>query len=458
MSRQFGKSRRAAAFAAMFALCAIVTVVVPAHAASPASQEATRILQSQHRNDEDIQGRAAKRLVALGPDAVQPLIVALKGKDPFARALAARALGVLQDTAAMSALVAAMDDADAEVRYRSAEALAEMGDRRASAALRMLEAWGPLSGSYDSLIGLGKLGDTSAIGQLAARARKSGSYESGKAILALLAVGRPLATESLGALLNVGDSGKRFVVIWALSICRDTTARRFLRQAIGDSVARNRGKALADLVAMDTVGAPGILRPLLNSGYADLRASAASLLLPRDIRTLTPDLLLMYNHPDSAVRVAAIDAAARVYRMTHDSSGRASALGMVVRALQDSSALVRRSASSALRFVPDVALGSIRISALSDPDAGVRQHAAEGLQLSVPERIVEPLLPLLNDPYREVKFQAIKAIAYRGDGRATRPLLALLPEASEVIRAAVAWSFTQLKDTAAVPDLELIRK
>lgn len=453
MNRQFGTSLGAAAFAAMFILTAVVTVAASGYAASPASQEATRILQSQHTNDEDIQGRAVQRLAGLGPDVVQPLVVALKSKNPYARVTAARVFGELRDTTATLALIGALTDLDAEVRRRSVEALGEIGDPRALAPLRaFLTKERPSENNY-LLIALGKLSDTLAIAQLTAKARKGGFWDPKDAMFALSSVGRPLATESLGALLQVDNPGRRFVAIQALGICRDTTARHFLRQAIGDSVAQNRDKALADLVAMDTANAPGILRPLLNSGYADLRVTAASRLLPADIGTLTPDLLLIYLHPDSAVRVAAVDGVARVYRVTHDSSERTSALGMVVRAVHDSSTLVRQRASRALWSVSDTTVDSVRISALADPDDRVRWWAAWGLQRLTPQKVVEPLLPLLNDRYPDVKSQAIKALAYRGDGRATRPLLALLPDADEETRAAVAWAFTQLKDTTAVPEL-----
>jgi HEAT repeat protein len=433
--------------------CGVGAAVAPASPASSASQEATRILQSQNTNDEEVQAGAVERLEALGPDAVQPLVFALKGENPYARALAALTLGLLQETTAMSALVATLDDADAEVRYRGTEALAAMGDRRARTAFRVLERWGMKSGSYDSLIGLGKQGNVHAVGQLAAVARRVGFFESQKAAFALSFIGRPPATESLGALLSIGDSAQRFIVISALGISRDTTARRFLRRALGDAAERNRNSALADLVEMDTASAPEVLRPLLNSNHADLRAKAANLLLPRHIRTLTPDVLLVYNHSDSAVRVASIDVAARVRRMTRDSSERASALDMVVRAMHDQSALVRRSAAKALWFVSDAAADSVRILALADRDDKVRWWAAAGVNLTTRVRIVEPLLSLLTDSYREVRFEAIKALAFPGDTLATSPLLALLPGADERTRAAVAWSFTRIKDTSAVADL-----
>jgi HEAT repeat protein len=454
MSWRSGKSGRGTASSSLLLWAATVTALASAYAASPASQEATRILRSQHTNDEDIQGRAVQRLVGFGPNAVQPLIVALRSKNPYARVTAARVFGELRDTTATLALIGALTDLDAEVRRRSVEALGEIGDPRALAPLRAsLTKERPSENNY-LLIALGKLSDTLAIAQLAAKARKGGFWDPKDAVFALSSVGRPLATESLGALLQVDNPGRRFVAIQALGICRDTTARHFLRQAIGDSVAQNRDKALADLVAMDTANAPGILRPLLSSGFADLRATAASRILPSDTRTLTPDLLLVYHHPDSAVRVAAVDCVARVCRATQDSSERRSALSMVIRAVHDSSALVRRRASRALFGCGDYTVDSVRISALGDPDDEVRMFALWGLQRHSPEKVpLEPFLPLLNGRYSSSRFEAIKVLAYRGDGRAARALLALLPEAPEAIRAAVAWSFTELKDTLALPDL-----
>jgi hypothetical protein len=84
---------------------------------------------------------ALHELVGLGPGAVGPLILYLQDPDPYARLMAAAALGRLQDPAAQEPLRQAVQDPDEGVGYMAGVALKELSAPRPSAApkLRSLE-------------------------------------------------------------------------------------------------------------------------------------------------------------------------------------------------------------------------------------------------------------------------------------------------------------------------------
>jgi hypothetical protein len=86
--------------------------------------------------DGNVRQLAADTLVKIGPDAVPPLIDALKAKDRETRANAAYVLGQLGESArdALPALAKALKDDDKEVRRRAAFALHNIVSRTETVA------------------------------------------------------------------------------------------------------------------------------------------------------------------------------------------------------------------------------------------------------------------------------------------------------------------------------------
>jgi HEAT repeat protein len=71
--------------------------------------------------------RARKSLVAIGGQAVKPLVKALASKREWVRWEAAKALGQIIDPMAVQALVKALEDKMFDVRWLAAEGLISMG-------------------------------------------------------------------------------------------------------------------------------------------------------------------------------------------------------------------------------------------------------------------------------------------------------------------------------------------
>src|ERR1700752_1308925 len=83
------------------------------------------------------------KAIELGPVAIKPLVVELKGgdtdgrqsSDKYVRGEAAEALGKIGDPGAVESLIAALGRSDSEVQTKAAEALGKIGDARALARL-----------------------------------------------------------------------------------------------------------------------------------------------------------------------------------------------------------------------------------------------------------------------------------------------------------------------------------
>jgi CheY-like chemotaxis protein len=81
--------------------------------------------------DQEVYGSAIKKLVEVGPRAVEPLIAALGGDDSRVRTGAIEALGRIGDARAVEPLVDALGDRGWQVREKAADALGMLGDARA---------------------------------------------------------------------------------------------------------------------------------------------------------------------------------------------------------------------------------------------------------------------------------------------------------------------------------------
>lgn len=91
-----------------------------------------RVLSSR---DPLVQSSAVHALGKIGPEAVGPLVLALKKKNRYLRLGAIGALAEIKDPGAVSALADMMEDPGSEVRWQAAIALGEMHSNEAVAPL-----------------------------------------------------------------------------------------------------------------------------------------------------------------------------------------------------------------------------------------------------------------------------------------------------------------------------------
>jgi HEAT repeat protein len=98
-------------------------------------QDIPGLIRALSSRDPDVQSDAVHALGDIGPEAVGPLVLALKKRNRNLRLGAIGALAEIKDSGAISALADMMKDPGSEVRWQAAIALGEMGSHEAVAPL-----------------------------------------------------------------------------------------------------------------------------------------------------------------------------------------------------------------------------------------------------------------------------------------------------------------------------------
>lgn len=86
-----------------------------------------KLIRDLRSFDQEVHGSAIKKLVKVGPRAVEPLIAALESGYSLVRTRAIEALGRIGDARAVEPLTTCLEDEDSDVRKAAAEALDRLG-------------------------------------------------------------------------------------------------------------------------------------------------------------------------------------------------------------------------------------------------------------------------------------------------------------------------------------------
>jgi HEAT repeat protein len=175
------------------------------------------------------------------------LLGLLQDGDPAVRASAARAIGLMGDSAALPGLMQALADPDALAGQRIAEAIGRIGDRSVSADL------------------LNVLGSAPAA-ERARAARALGLLKSGKAV------------PGLAALLGAGDPEAQRVAAEALAAIGTPAAMAALTAPLADQQMTSARHAAMRGLEMAGQSAVTPLAAALQDGNAVVRANAAEML------------------------------------------------------------------------------------------------------------------------------------------------------------------------------------
>jgi len=144
------------------------------------------------------------------------LAAALKHADPAVRARAVLAVGRLQDTLSVPALLPLLSDRVAAVRAEAAFALGQIGHKSARAALERALADPDANVKDDAVEALGKLGDKAATAKLLPILRNGTPTRRQRACESLWRLADTSATEALIASVNDKDPAVRWRVVYAL--------------------------------------------------------------------------------------------------------------------------------------------------------------------------------------------------------------------------------------------------
>jgi HEAT repeat protein len=112
--------------------------VTPARRRKVSIETIKSLVADLESQDGQVRVRARKSLVAIGGQAVKPLVKALASKREWVRWEAAKTLGQIGDPAAVQALIKALEDKMFDVRWLAAEGLIAIGSEALTPLLQAL--------------------------------------------------------------------------------------------------------------------------------------------------------------------------------------------------------------------------------------------------------------------------------------------------------------------------------
>jgi HEAT repeat protein len=458
----------------------------------------------------DVEAPVGDALVAIGSDAVEPLIARLAHEDRDVRLSAAALLGRLGDRRAAPSLIAALRSADASLVNTAAAALAGLGDGRALpellplfahpqasvrqaavAAVNSIGAEGTAAeirrrlddadprvresavrvagyfGFAGSIAGvlhalddehedvrraaieqLPVLDDPRAVTRLLDAVRSETPRNRAAAAHALRAVEPPIARDVLIAALADTDTWVRYFAAGSLGRCRDrSAASELMRVTLNDLAMHVRIAAVQALGETGDSSAVTVAQALLDADDEDL--ACAAIVAAGRVGDDDGDALLEQTVRTSygARRAAAVQALSR-----RTSRRAAEVLAWAAR-IAEPPALTRQ-AIDGLRFIAaagqDRNTQTIALTALLDlgTDPSMRDAAIRAFA-GLPPQAVPVVAEALTSPRVALRLIAVEALAIMRHPRASEEIRRALDDEAPAVRSAAVIAFGRLGTPAA---------
>jgi HEAT repeat protein/beta-lactamase regulating signal transducer with metallopeptidase domain len=309
---------------------------------NPGNQSESSVSPSQPPSNAAANSREATARQDTNADTgvVNALIARLEDENAEVRSAAAHSLGRLKDSRAVPGLIGALKDPEPKVRASAAEALAEFEDSR-------------------------------AIVPLAALLNDPSTEVKQTALDALSHFEANLPSAAIVRLLGDPDPEVRHKAAHLAGKLRDRSAIGALAKLVGDPSSDVRQAAIQAIGELGDPAAAVAIVPALSDADADVREQAMNAIeeLKAPIGEATLIALMRDRDPDVREKAA---------RLAGDRSV-VGAIPTLRRMLEDPNADVRESAVDALGNIADVAAYDALRAALTSKDAKVRRAAAEAL-------------------------------------------------------------------------------
>jgi HEAT repeat protein/beta-lactamase regulating signal transducer with metallopeptidase domain len=354
------RSRRGLAIAAL-AVLAVMIVVAPGVSGKPSSElladEPTQTSESDvSREVDDTEASSSpsvstsmtaspaptvRQLASADTGVVEALVARLQDENADVRSAAAHSLGQLKDARAVPGLIGALKDSDPRVRASAAGALADLEDPRAIPALAALIGDAVADVRENALDALSHFEDeqlpaAAIIRSLAdpvAEVRHKAAQLAGK-------LRDRSATPALVKLVGDPSSDVRQAAIEAIGEMKDPAAAAAVIPGLSDSNADVRVHAIHAMEELKAAISESTLLALLRDPDPDVRQHAANLAGERSVIAAIPTLRRMLEDPHGDVRESAIEALGDIADPAAYDALRA--------ALTSKDAKVRRAAAEAL--------------------------------------------------------------------------------------------------------------
>jgi HEAT repeat protein/beta-lactamase regulating signal transducer with metallopeptidase domain len=271
---------------------------------------------------------------------VEALVARLQDENAEVRRAAAHSLGRLKDSRAVPGLIGALKDSDPQVRASAAEALAEFEDSRAIPPLVALlndPSTEVKQSALDALShfeeGVPSTAIVRLLGDADAEVRHRAAHIAGK-------MRDRSATAALAKLVRDASADVRQAAVEAIGELKDPAAASAVTPALSDSDADVRQQAIDTMEELKAPIAESTLIGLMRDPDADVRQQAAHLAGERSVIGAIPTLRRMLEDPNGDVRESAVEALGNIADGAAYEALRA--------ALTSKDAKVRRAAAEAL--------------------------------------------------------------------------------------------------------------
>jgi len=265
----------------------------------------------------------------------------LHDRSLAARAAAARALGLIQERASVSALIEALHDGSATVRRQAAFSLGLMGDSTAAPALALRWEREPDLGARKAMVAaLGMIGAHGSVPTISRALSARLEPERWTAALAAARIRDHTLTSPLSARAGDAHPEMRWRVAYALGRIGDRAGAAALRTLLRDKVEIVRMTAARALGDVADSSAAGLLAPLLRDSAWRVRVDAAHALGVLGARSQAGAVRGLLADPIAQVRWEAA--------LTLGALGDSASVPSLTRALSDSATGVVQGAAIAL--------------------------------------------------------------------------------------------------------------
>jgi len=284
---------------------------------------------------------SARQDISADTGVVNALIARLQDENADVRRAAAHSLGQLKDPRAVPGLIGVLKDSNPNVRASGAEALGELEDSRALPALAELlndastdvrrSALDALSHFEDALLPSAAI--IRSLGDADTDVRHNAAHLAGK-------LRDRSATPALVKLVGDPSSDVRQAALEALGELKDPAASAAVQAALTDSDAGVRQQAINTMEELRAPISEPTLLGLMRDPDPDVRQQAAHLAGERSVIGAITTLRRMLEDPRADVRESAVDALSNI--------ADPAAMDGLREALNSKDAKVRRAAAEAL--------------------------------------------------------------------------------------------------------------
>jgi serine/threonine-protein kinase len=356
--------------------------------------------------------KALEKLVALGPNAIDPIVAALTNAEKRETLVYVEALSRLIDVKSLPHLLRTMADANGRAMSGIAWALSSSRNYPASALLEALTKPGMPKQAILDVIAAQKARFT--VRELLHAAYTQEASERAGLFKIIAEIADESSIDDLIARIEGKDPVARLHIINVLARFNTPRVQQAIQKQLKDNSKFIRAAALTALARMDGPFDIQLLVGMLRDTEIDVQNKAV-------------DVVVRANHPDT--------------------------VKYLVDVLKDENEYARRAAVEVLNVVGNAKSVKYLLEVIADSDWWVRTRAADALGKIGGPRVVDAVLALIKDDNQDVRRAAIEILNQTKDERAVAQLIEATKDRDWWVSERAVDALAEIGTTKAVPRL-----